>query len=181
MFIKFIVQVSEMYGKEHCSYNVHLLTHLAESVRQRGMLWANSAFVYEDINGKLLKLFSGTQCVPFQIFKGFFAAQKLMRHDRHTFDSVPAEARDMFLKLTGSRPHILKSIHVSLDVVTLGKCEKRPLLIEERVALEKVGSQLNHLTLDQLNVSVYKRCVIVNKLYCTARYATGVVVKALDS
>lgn len=105
MFIKFVVQVSEMYGKEHCSYNVHLLTHLAESVRQWGMLWANSAFVYEDINGKLLKLFSGTQCVPFQIFKGFFAAQKLMRHDRHTFDSVPAEARDMFLKLTGSRPH----------------------------------------------------------------------------
>lgn len=65
--LKFVVLLPELYGIEHVSYNVHILTHLADSVKHWGRLWANSAFLYEDNIGKLTKLFSGTQAVSMQI------------------------------------------------------------------------------------------------------------------
>ena len=52
-FHKFVVLIEELYGEEHVSHNVHLLTHLVSAVERWGPLWANSAFLFEDANGKL--------------------------------------------------------------------------------------------------------------------------------
>ena len=64
----FVVLVPELYGPEHVSYNVHLLTHIAKLVEHRGPLWASSAFVFEDANRRLLRWFHGTNAVYRQIF-----------------------------------------------------------------------------------------------------------------
>lgn len=53
------------------TFNVHLLTHLAKSVKLWGPLWVHSAFVFENANGGLLKLVHGTKCVALQIVNKF--------------------------------------------------------------------------------------------------------------
>ena len=64
---KFVIQLEELYGLSHCTFNVHCLTHLAQCVKDCGPLWATSAFVFESHNHVLLNMFNGTQCVPQQI------------------------------------------------------------------------------------------------------------------
>jgi hypothetical protein len=74
---KFVSQVGSLYGKQFVSYNVHLLTHLAQSVKLWGPLWATSAFLFEDANGKLLRSFHGTKGITKQIFSHFLSSRSL--------------------------------------------------------------------------------------------------------
>ena len=64
--LKFIDGVEKLYGIEHVSFNVHLLSHLSKSVLNHGPLWASSAFVFEAVNRQLLTMFHGTQRVPYK-------------------------------------------------------------------------------------------------------------------
>lgn len=50
----------KLYGATNVYFNVHLLMHLAASVRNRGPLWATSTFPIESFNGTLLKFCNGT-------------------------------------------------------------------------------------------------------------------------
>ena len=63
----FIVNVEELYGVEHCSFNVHQLSHLAKSTRMCGPLWAVSTFVFESNNAILKNMIQGTQHVSDQV------------------------------------------------------------------------------------------------------------------
>ena len=69
---KFVCEFKDLYGEESITFNVHLLTHLAESVRNWGPLWDTAAFNFENENGKLLKLYNGAQHVHKQMVKKFF-------------------------------------------------------------------------------------------------------------
>ena len=40
----FVVQMEELYGVEHCTFNVHQLSHLAKSTQMCEPLWAVSTF-----------------------------------------------------------------------------------------------------------------------------------------
>ena len=51
----------------HMSSNVHGLLHLPEVVTKLGPLWAHSCFPFEAANGKLLKMFHGSQAVEKQV------------------------------------------------------------------------------------------------------------------
>lgn len=45
---------------------MHLLQHLVHYVEQYGPLWRHSCFAFEGLNGRLLKLYHGTQHVGLQ-------------------------------------------------------------------------------------------------------------------
>lgn len=98
--IQFVAKVPALYGLEHCSYNCHLLTHLTQSARDWGLLWTNSAFVFEDMNGKLLQLYSGTQSVSSQIFKHFFSHQKVIRKGTAVLKDSSREMQDFLFSMT---------------------------------------------------------------------------------
>ena len=73
--IGFIDGVEEFYGKEHISFNVHLLAHLSRSVRNWGPLWTHSAFPYENANLKLHEKlerssFTDLRYIPNHVFGG---------------------------------------------------------------------------------------------------------------
>lgn len=53
------------------TFNIHLLSHLAKSVKLWGPLWTHSAFPFENANGKLLTLVKGTKGVANQIVTKF--------------------------------------------------------------------------------------------------------------
>jgi len=63
----FVEDVESLYGSSYCTYNVHLLLHAAECVRNWGPLSKLSAFTFEHYNGILLGYFQGTVKVPIQI------------------------------------------------------------------------------------------------------------------
>ena len=74
---KFVIQVEELYGLKCCSFNVHQLIHLAQSVKDCGPLWSSSAFIFESNNHVLNKMFHGTQYVPNQIVESFIRKRKI--------------------------------------------------------------------------------------------------------
>lgn len=71
MLLEFVIRFQALFGEAAMTSNVHLLTHLAKSVKLLGPLWAHSAFVFEGANGSLLKLVHGTKDVPKQIVGKF--------------------------------------------------------------------------------------------------------------
>ncbi|MGH0120675.1 UNVERIFIED_CONTAM: hypothetical protein FKN15_035061 [Acipenser sinensis] len=76
---KFVILVDTLYGREHVSFNVHQLTHLADSVKLWGPLWCISAFTFESNNHNLMLYFNGTQCVPEQICQKFLLWRDIPR------------------------------------------------------------------------------------------------------
>lgn len=63
----FCSQMGGLYGERYLTINLHLLVHLADSVRTLGPLWTHSCFHFEDKNGHLLRLIHGTQNIPGQM------------------------------------------------------------------------------------------------------------------
>lgn len=71
LFKRFVVELERLYGAEHVSINMHLLTHLAQSVLDWGCLWSTSTFIPEWFNGHLLTLCNGSQYVADQMAKNY--------------------------------------------------------------------------------------------------------------
>lgn len=64
---KFCIEFETLYKVENMFYNVHLIQHLAESVKNCGPLWAYSNFNFEDNNGVLVSYVNGTSDVEKQV------------------------------------------------------------------------------------------------------------------
>nr|XP_054593618.1 uncharacterized protein LOC129160660 isoform X1 [Nothobranchius furzeri]XP_054593619.1 uncharacterized protein LOC129160660 isoform X1 [Nothobranchius furzeri]XP_054593620.1 uncharacterized protein LOC129160660 isoform X1 [Nothobranchius furzeri] len=58
MLLELVARFQLLYGEASMTFNVHLLTHPSKCVELWGPLWAHSAFVFENADGGLLKLFT---------------------------------------------------------------------------------------------------------------------------
>jgi hypothetical protein len=58
---KFIQEFENLYSPLKMVYNVHLLSHIVNSVKQTGPLWAISTFHFESNNRKLVNYVHGTK------------------------------------------------------------------------------------------------------------------------
>ena len=74
---KSVIEVEELYGLRYCTFNVHQLIHLAQSVRDCGPLWASAAFIFESNNHTVQKLFHGTQHIPRQIVETYVITKRI--------------------------------------------------------------------------------------------------------
>jgi len=61
LFVDFVRRFAVLYGKENMRFNMHLLTHLSQSVIDWGCLWASLTFIPEWFNGQLVAMTNGTQ------------------------------------------------------------------------------------------------------------------------
>ena len=101
---KFTRSFEILYGKMHMKYNVHQLTHLAQTVIDWGPLPCYSAYIFEGFNQTLLRLFHGTQAVPHKI-ANFFLLHKAVSATCNTraTDGPNTNALLTFIKRTTSR------------------------------------------------------------------------------
>ena len=76
--VRFTRSIPKLYGKKYVRYNVHLLTHIVDSVQTWGAPWASSAFLYESWGGLLSNFYKGTKSVTKEIFS-YFLARKSFR------------------------------------------------------------------------------------------------------
>lgn len=68
---KFIKKFENLYGEKYMVYNVHLLMHLVESVRNFGPAWSYALFPYENFNGILKSFVKGPKEPILQINSKF--------------------------------------------------------------------------------------------------------------
>jgi hypothetical protein len=129
---KFVVDIAELYGPEHVTYNVHLMTHLATSVDWWGPLWANSAFLFEDANGKLLTFFHGMRGLSKQIFRSFTSAARLRVMAAKYVDG---SCLSLYEKFTNSSFVCKRGVTITDDLIGLGKPIERQLTAAERAAV----------------------------------------------
>ena len=64
---EYVAKFQDLYGYKFLSINFHMLTHLAENVRQLGPLPSTSCMPFEDLNGQLKRLVHGTTHAVLQI------------------------------------------------------------------------------------------------------------------
>ena len=98
------------------SFNVHILLHLTESIRNWGPLWCFSAYTFENYNGCLLKLFHGTQAVPQQIVGTILRLNDLDSLALGIIPSSPEAVNEAFCNLLDGYKDV-KRFHRCGDVV----------------------------------------------------------------
>lgn len=133
--IKFVQDFEKLYGICHMTFNVHLLLHIPDTVRNWGPIWCYSAYSFESCNGLLLKLFNGTQAVPVQILSSYFTLKQIEAMNRVTFSDATEMAVNVFNNLlTGYCA--TKTAQQYQDSVLFGKFERRPLNLFEKYCVE---------------------------------------------
>lgn len=63
----FVEQYQHLYGEQYLTLNQHQLVHLVDCVRDTGPLFVNNCFIFEDLNGFIIKHIHGTQGVDTQL------------------------------------------------------------------------------------------------------------------
>lgn len=98
---QFVEDTETLYGKEYMKFNIHLLLHTADNVKQFGALWAWSAFPFEHYNGILTKMFHNSQSVPQQICKSYLRLQNIKNSTVFLQQNCSVSGKSLFNKMLG--------------------------------------------------------------------------------
>ena len=164
----FVKNVEVLYGCEHVSYNMHQLLHLPGTVANFGPLWCSSNFTFEDCNGQLLKLFSGTRYVPQQVARSFLlwrSVQQVRNTDRSSENRCIVD--QLLDKLAGRYLHTKNAVVTQKGVALLGLPSVCHLTATEVDLLEP------YVAVCTSEVQVFKRAIINGKPYCTKAYGAS--------
>ena len=63
----FVENFNILYGDRYLTLNLHQLLHLTDCVRYTGPLYVNNCFIFEDLNGYIVKHIHGTQGIDTQL------------------------------------------------------------------------------------------------------------------
>lgn len=164
---KFVTDMENLYGLRSCTFNLHQMVHLADGVRNCGPLWATSAFAFEANNHNLLKMFSGTQCVPQQICNAYLLSQRLPAIARESFKeyTIPTIVQ-LFQKLSGV-PMPTKSGRVlQLNVVGMGPGKPAHFTPTQAIAVARmIGRDVQNR-----DALVFNRFIVNNIIYTSITY-----------
>lgn len=156
---KFVREFEGLYGTANVSFNVHLLTHLAASVRNWGPLWATSTFSFESFNGTLLKYFNGTTHVPVQIMKRYLRGRSLEKKGATVMQNADENVKDLFSELQGSKCSSAKSVQISANVRVFGKPVQKDVSVLHMLEIEEL------LGVRVRQASYYNRFIVNGILY----------------
>ncbi len=134
----FVSDTSVLYGKQQLLYNLHQLTHLADSVAASGPLWRTSAFAFESHNQQILKLFHGYSHIPTQIAHSFITLHSLLKLLQSSDISINI-SRQCQTWLDGY-PLVKKAMQIERNVTVVGRSVERALSNVEAAALAPLYS-----------------------------------------
>ena len=75
--LKFVEHFEKLYSSRYLTMNMHQLVHITDCVRANGPLFANNCFVFEDLNGYILKHIHGPTGVEMQIINALTKMQAI--------------------------------------------------------------------------------------------------------
>ncbi|XP_057335688.1 uncharacterized protein LOC130674388 [Microplitis mediator] len=132
LIVRYVALYQEYFGKKAMTYNVHLLTHMEQSVLNLGPLKCHNTFIFENQNHFVLKMQKSPNRIDVQIARRFLF-QKALPSLKNKI-----EASDTFLKfcernLTGR----LKNTYKVDGCILIGKGKDYELNTEERKLLNR--------------------------------------------
>ena len=163
---KFVIEVEELYGLKCCTFNVHQLIHLAQSVRDCGPLWSSAAFMFESNNHILQKMFHGTQHIPKQIVETYVITKSMHALAKQCIneESCPA-VHHLFEKLRNVKSFD-SDVFLSEDVCGIGKETAIQLTPSQVLAVQ----DLIGMEVKKRHGVMYSRFVAHKKMYSSIEY-----------
>ncbi|XP_046401540.1 uncharacterized protein LOC124167605 [Ischnura elegans] len=133
----FLRGIGRLYGQDQYRYNVHLLLHLPEAVKNWGPLWAHSCFMFEKVNGHLLSLIHGTQEISRQLVatNKFVMAYEILKGYSASGDKENGCMNKVLASVGSLPPAVQKAISVFLN----DHPESQVCKIYSKVCLKSLG------------------------------------------
>jgi hypothetical protein len=163
--------MEQLYGEENCTFNVHQLTHLVNSVKNFGPVSNVSAFIFKANNGNLKKIISGTRYIPSQIVSKFVRWRNLpVMAQKCQIKNARETVKNLNERLLTSKRKIRLSVHLHDGSVALGRPKTRNLGAGEALALDRLHGLVN---VRIRSVDFYKKMLLDGVLYQTAAYCAN--------
>ena len=163
--VAFVIKAEKLYGLKSCTFNLHCLTHLAECVKNCGLLWATSAFPFEAHNHTLLKMFNGTQFVPQQITNTFLLKRAVLTLGRQCInDCTSSSVTELLEQFTNYRRYTSARVCESFSTVGLEKCIQ--ICAREVIAIQ----HLLDVNLQNRRALFYERFIVNHQLFSCSTY-----------
>lgn len=115
LLTQYVQKFQEFFGENNMSFNVHLLTHITDTVRNWGPTWVTDAYKYESWNKRIVAKVTSPNCRTDQIANRFLMAKfidsvvfddyiseetkSLVAHIRSIYKNHGGEAREDFIGL----------------------------------------------------------------------------------
>lgn len=80
---EFVTLTQDYYTADAMTFNVHQLTHMADSVEHWGPLWAHCGYPFESGNGKILEMVHGAKGVLNQICRNLSRCRSVRMLQKH--------------------------------------------------------------------------------------------------
>ena len=132
--VNFCCMFEVLYGQSSMVSNVHNLLHLPSNVRDLGPLWVYSCFPFEDFNGKLVRLFHGTQSPELQISYAVSVLLKLPALEECTERGTIV---DKFYWSMKNKRRFKVGKEIASGIYIVGKLGTKPLTSDEYSAVSK--------------------------------------------
>ena len=97
--LEFCQQFEKLYGKEHCTVNIHLHGHIKECIEDFGPVYSFWLFSFERLNGILGSYHTNCHDISLQLMRRFLANHK------NGFNNWPEEYKDDFTPLLSHCPY----------------------------------------------------------------------------
>ena len=164
---QFVFEMQNLYGLNHCSFNIHLCLHVAKSVKDWGPLWCHSAFVFEGYNAQLIEMFKGTQAVPLQICKTFLLRRAIpsLAQNLKSTNRCSVKYNTLLSSFSSKNDKIAHAATVN-RITLLGKAKFRRLRDADRLPMLNVSRDIDLSSF----VKYYNRIVIEGELVHTYNY-----------
>ena len=163
---QFVSETKHLYGLKNMSYNLHLLTHVPDFVRDWGCPWAYSAFIFENAGGVVKQLFHGSKHISKQMFQNFVARQKIRVF---SMKYIP-NGSDLVNLLYNRLDSPIRSTSSNLPVEQLVGQEEKMEKVSVRILLAIgifVTCELNQTC---FKFSSYQKIKLDGRTYTTAMY-----------
>lgn len=99
----FVQCFQDLYGLRYCTLNLHQLVHLVDCVKQTGPLFVNNCFIFEDLNGFIVKHIHGTQGIDTQLVNIVVMLKVTpLLYEKHLKTSENDDVHQLYLELSDS-------------------------------------------------------------------------------
>lgn len=164
--LKFVQGIESLYGKEHISFNVHLLMHLPDSVLNFGPLWGHSSFRYEDYNQILKGYAQSSNGVALQVCSTFRISTTISRLETICMDHLSYKQKK-YLSNVLHKKYLPKSVAVVDNVHMVGKSTPIHQLPREYfVAFQRINVNTTQTQL----IRYFNRAIVHNRVIHSMAY-----------
>lgn len=133
---KFVLNVERLYAADLMKFNVHLMLHLPDTVKNFGALWAWSAFPYEAYNYVLRQMLKNSQCIIQQVCKSYLRLQNIKFHSAFEENGCNQYGKELYLRLVGGYKFKKTGRVRDNKLVTLGLPKEIRLNVVEKICIE---------------------------------------------